>query len=86
MSLSLSLLVTPVARWAQQGITVAGGHGRGNGLQQLHHPRGLVMGEDDTVFIADSDNHRIVAWKKGDTEGHIVAGGQGKGNGFDRLN
>jgi sugar lactone lactonase YvrE len=41
--------------------------------------------DDDTVFIADIANHRIVAWKNGDNEGHIVAGGQGKGNGLHQL-
>jgi sugar lactone lactonase YvrE len=42
--------------------------------------------DDDTVFIADWGNHRIVAWKKGDNEGHVVAGGQGQGNGLHQLN
>jgi sugar lactone lactonase YvrE len=42
--------------------------------------------DDDTVFIADCENHRIVAWKKGDNEGHVVAGGQGQGNGLHQLN
>jgi sugar lactone lactonase YvrE len=41
---------------------------------------------DDTVFIADDENHRIVAWKNGDNEGHVVAGGQGKGSGLHQLN
>jgi sugar lactone lactonase YvrE len=81
----LSLLVTPNARWAQYGITVAGGNGGGNGLQQLDHPRGLVVDDDDTVFIADTRNHRIVTWKKGDNEGHVAAGGQGKGHGLHQL-
>jgi sugar lactone lactonase YvrE len=42
--------------------------------------------DDDTVFIADAENHRIVAWKKGDHEGHVVAGGQGLGNELHQLN
>jgi sugar lactone lactonase YvrE len=42
--------------------------------------------DDDTVFIADYYNNRIVAWKKGDNEGHVVAGGQGDGNGLHQLN
>jgi sugar lactone lactonase YvrE len=40
---------------------------------------------DDTLFIADDENHRIVAWKKGDNKGHVVAGGQGKGSGLHQL-
>jgi DNA-binding beta-propeller fold protein YncE len=69
----------------QQGITVAGGHGRGSGLQQLNRPCGLAVDDDDTVFIADCLNHRIVAWKKGDKQGHVVADGQGQGKGLHRL-
>jgi hypothetical protein len=42
--------------------------------------------DDDTAFIADYYNQRIVAWKKGDIEGHVVAGGQGEGNGLHELN
>jgi sugar lactone lactonase YvrE len=84
--MSLSLLVTPNASWAQHGITVAGGYGLGDGLQQLWCPHGIVVDDDDTVFIADWANARIVAWKKGDTEGHVVAGGQGQGNGLHQLN
>jgi hypothetical protein len=83
--LSFSLLVTPNARWPQHGITVAGGYGWGSGFQELWSPRGLVVDDEDTVFIADSGNHRIVAWKKGDNEGHIVAGDQGYGSGLHRL-
>jgi hypothetical protein len=42
--------------------------------------------DDDTVFIADYYNHCIVAWKKGDIEGHVVVGSQGSGNGLHELN
>jgi sugar lactone lactonase YvrE len=38
------------------------------------------------MFIADCVNHRIMAWKKGDTAGYVVAGGQGAGNGSHQLN
>jgi sugar lactone lactonase YvrE len=83
--MSLSLLVTPDARWVQHGITAAGDQGERNGLQKLENPRGLVVDDDSTVFIADTWNHRIVAWKQGDNEGHVVAGGQGKGDGLHQL-
>jgi sugar lactone lactonase YvrE len=82
---SLSLLVTPDACWAQNGITVAGGHGEGDGLQQVWSPCGLVVDDDGTVFIADREGHRIVVWKKGDNQGHVVAGGQSAGNGLHQL-
>jgi hypothetical protein len=40
---------------------------------------------DQTVFIAACDNHRIVAWKRGDNEGHVVAGSQERGSGLHQL-
>jgi sugar lactone lactonase YvrE len=40
---------------------------------------------DDTVFIADTRNHRIIAWKKDDNKGNVVAGGQGNGSGLHQL-
>ncbi|CAF4615247.1 unnamed protein product [Rotaria socialis] len=64
------------ATWAQNGVTVAGGKGQGNGKNQLNNPNGLFVDDDRTVVIADTWNHRIVQWMKGDTmNGQIVAGG-----------
>ena len=76
------------ARWSQEGITIAGGHGDGNALHQLFEPRSLCLDDrDGTVFIADSSNHRIVAWKQGDnTTGRLIAGGKGRGDRMDQLN
>jgi sugar lactone lactonase YvrE len=83
---SISLLVTSNTRWAQDGITVASGHGEGDGFQQIYRPYGLVMNDDGTVLIADAVNNCIVAWKKGDNVRHVVAGGQGKGSELNQLN
>jgi hypothetical protein len=80
MSHFLSFLVVTNACWVQEGISVAGGHDAGADLQQLCYPGGLVVDDDETVFITDAGNHRIVAWNKGGHEGHVVAGGQGKGS------
>jgi sugar lactone lactonase YvrE len=44
------------------------------------------MNDEDILFIADWLNHRIVAWKKGESGGHVVAGGQEQGNGLHQLN
>ncbi|CAF1280711.1 unnamed protein product, partial [Rotaria sordida] len=74
------------ARWAQKGVTVAGGHGQGSATNQLDWPCGLFVDDDQTMAIADGDNHRIIQWKKGDTNGQVVAGGNGKENRLDQLN
>ncbi|CAF2974536.1 unnamed protein product, partial [Rotaria sp. Silwood2] len=73
------------ARWQQNGLTIAGGNGRGNGLNQLCDPLGLYVDKGQTVYIADSSNHRIVEWKSGATIGQIVAGGNGPGSAAYQL-
>ncbi|CAF1081928.1 unnamed protein product [Didymodactylos carnosus] len=72
------------ARWSQHGVTVAG-HGRSDGTHQLVAPHGLYVADDDTVYIADTFNHRIVEWKSGVTSVQVVAGGNGEGNRADQL-
>jgi hypothetical protein len=79
--------ISPTATWTENGITIAGGRGTGENLNQLSQPEDLTVDDDDTVFIVDCDNHRIVAWKHGDTmEGRLVAGGNGMANRMDQLN
>ncbi|CAF1035450.1 unnamed protein product [Adineta steineri] len=74
------------AKWIQNGITVAGGHGFGNGLNQLWAPHGFSVDENhQTIYIADSDNHRILEWNYSTLSGRVVAGGNGKGNRKDQL-
>ncbi|CAF0992271.1 unnamed protein product [Adineta steineri] len=71
--------------WEKNGIAVAGGNGQGNGFNQLSLPLGLYVDEQQTLYIADWFNNRIVRWKFGETNGQVVAGGNGKGNRNDQL-
>ncbi|CAF5130119.1 unnamed protein product, partial [Rotaria sp. Silwood1] len=80
-----SIDIHPNARWKQNGITVAGGNGYGSELNQLSYPCGLYVDEDDTVYVADQWNHRIVEWKRSATNGKVVAGGNGEGDGVHQL-
>ncbi|CAF4023141.1 unnamed protein product [Rotaria sp. Silwood1] len=73
------------ARWTQNGVTVAGGHGPGKSTNQLCHPWSLYIDDGQTMVIADTYNHRIVQWKMGDPNGQIVAGGHGQGNRLDQF-
>ncbi|CAF5229262.1 unnamed protein product, partial [Rotaria magnacalcarata] len=74
------------AKWSQNGVTVAGGNGKGGATNQLNWPQGLFVDDDQTVVIADWGNHRIMQWKNGDTtNGQVVAGGNGRGNGLNQL-
>ncbi|CAF1188877.1 unnamed protein product [Adineta steineri] len=73
-------------KWKQNAITVAGGNGQGQELNQLYDPRGIFVDKNKNIFIADYWNHHIVEWKRNVKEGHIIAGGNGKGNRMDQLN
>ena len=64
---------------------MAGGNGQGNGVNQLSEPCGLYVDDEQTVYVADPDNHRIVEWKSGATSGQVVAGGNGQGSGAHQL-
>ncbi|CAF3396479.1 unnamed protein product, partial [Rotaria socialis] len=74
------------AKWTPNGVTIAGGNGQGGTTNQLNHPLGLFVDDDQTVVIAEYLNHRVMQWKNGDTtNGQVVAGGNGAGNGLNQL-
>ncbi|CAF5064522.1 unnamed protein product [Rotaria sp. Silwood1] len=75
-----SIGIHPNAKWSQNGITVAGGNGRGSETNQLNGPWGLYVDDDQTIYIADRYNHRIVEWKSDVKNGQVVAGGNGRGD------
>ena len=57
LNISFSFLVHPHlninSRWTQNGVTVAGGHGQGNALNQLDWPEGLDIDDEGVLFITD---------------------------------
>ncbi|CAF4915707.1 unnamed protein product, partial [Rotaria magnacalcarata] len=74
------------AEWVQNSVTVAGGDGQGSGMNQLFYSRGLYVDDEQTIYVADTSNHRIMEWKYGATNGQVVAGGNRQGNGTHQLN
>ena len=70
----------------REGIIVAGGNGQGNKLNQLNCPSYIFVDREETVYVSDRLNHRVMKWLKGAREGIIVAGGQGQGNSLNQLN
>jgi sugar lactone lactonase YvrE len=70
---------------AKQGIVVAGGQGKGNGLTQLSYPKGVVVDQLGTVYVADTGNDRIMRWVKGATQGSVIVGGNSAGGQSNRL-
>jgi sugar lactone lactonase YvrE len=77
--------IHPNDKWQQNGLTVAGGNGIGNKMNQLYGPSGLYVDDDQTVYVAEWFNHRIVEWKSGATSGQVVAGGNGQGSGAHQM-
>ncbi|CAF0934945.1 unnamed protein product [Adineta steineri] len=75
-----------ILKWKQNAMTVAGGNGAGQELNQLNRPVGIFIDERKNIFIADSENHRIVEWKYNGKEGQIIAGGNWQGNQTNQLN
>ncbi|CAF3876619.1 unnamed protein product [Adineta steineri] len=74
-------------KWKQHGVIVTGGNGYGNQPNQLYLPHGIYVDDDhQTIYIADTENGRIVEWKYGEKNGKIVAGGNGIENRSDQLN
>ena len=63
------------ARWSTNGVVVAGGNGQGAGLNQLYCPHGIAVSDDNTVYVADRGNNRIVAWRASATTGVVVVDG-----------
>ncbi|CAF4147971.1 unnamed protein product [Rotaria sp. Silwood2] len=68
-----------------EGVIVAGGNGKGDGLNQLNSPYRVFVDQDYSVYVSDEDNHRVMKWTDGATEGVVVAGGQGDGDSLSQL-
>ncbi|CAF4995309.1 unnamed protein product [Rotaria sp. Silwood1] len=69
----------------KDGIIVAGGNGKGAGLNQLNWPTYIFVDQQQTVYVSDNNNHRVMKWNKGTKEGIVVAGGQGEGKALAQL-
>ena len=63
-------------KWKQQPTTIAGGNRPGNQLNQFNAPSGIyVDDQQQTIYVADYGNHRIIKWKFGERNGEVIAGG-----------
>ena len=67
------------------GLTVAGGNGRGSAPNQLNGPQGVAVDGSGAVYVSDRNNQRIQKWAVGATQGVTVAGGNGFGSGPNQL-
>ncbi|CAF2089657.1 unnamed protein product [Rotaria magnacalcarata] len=84
-SFARNLPLNKNTKWIQNGVTIAGGSGGGSRINQLSYPVGLCIDDDQTIYIADYSNHRIVEWARGATMGRVVAGGSESGSRRDQF-
>lgn len=59
-----------------KGVVVAGGHGLGNRFDQLNCPRNIFVDRQRSIFISDSNNHRVVRWIQNVNEEKLVVSGE----------
>lgn len=71
--------------WKSTGRTVAGGHGPCPTFNALNFPKGLFVNKYQTIFVADSSNHRIMKFRRGATFGKRIAGKNICGYGYDLM-
>ena len=65
-------------------MIVAGESGESDDTNRLYYPHGLHIDHDNqSIVIADCENHRIVEWKRGEKNGKVIAGSRGRGNQLD---
>ncbi|CAF4327241.1 unnamed protein product, partial [Adineta steineri] len=83
--LKQKLTETKKNQYQQFGITVAGGNGSGQELNQLSVPCGMFIDNNKSVYIADYYNHRIVKWELNSNTGQTIAGENGKGDQNNQL-
>ncbi len=72
-------------RWNKTGITVAGVGIAGNGSNQLNTPIDASLDYQNSLYIADRNNHRIQKYLMGASYATTVAG-NGSGIGGTSLN
>ncbi|CAF3824084.1 unnamed protein product, partial [Rotaria sp. Silwood1] len=62
------------ATWKFNARTVVGGDRRSATFKRLHCPRGLFVDKNQSVFVADSLNHRIMKFTRSTSVARTIAG------------
>ena len=72
---------------SSDNLTIAISGTSGSGLDQLDNPQDLTLDESSGVlYIADTDNHRIMSYASNASNGTVAAGGNGAGSLSTQLN
>ncbi len=64
---------------------MAGGNGGGGALNQLNGPSNIFVDDNEDIYISDTNNHRILKWKKDSNFGIKVAGTGSMGSAINNL-
>ncbi|CAF3290066.1 unnamed protein product [Rotaria sp. Silwood2] len=76
------------AQWQPEGITVAEGYQLSNGTNitnNLYYPMGIFVADDQTFYVTDPNNNRVMELRLGVTSGKLAAGGNGRGSEAHQL-
>jgi sugar lactone lactonase YvrE len=74
---------------SMQTATIAAGNANGAGgssLSALQSPTGISVGIDDSLYVSDHGNNRVIKFPEGSLTGSIVAGTGVAGNTTSQLN
>ena len=69
---------------ATNGVQIAGSTGQGGQLNQLRFPQEVEM-FNNSAYVVDRGNNRIVRWDANANQGVVVAGGNGSGTALHQL-
>ena len=62
--------------WLPNGVTVAGGNGLGDKLNQFNSSYGVTVHPDGALFVTDFFNHRVIKWERNALSGIVWTGGE----------
>jgi hypothetical protein len=74
------------AKWIKYGTTISGGYRSDTILKHLESPHGLYVDENQMIYRAGYDNHRIVELNSDAKGTKLVAGGNGPKDRTNQLN
>ncbi|CAF4238885.1 unnamed protein product, partial [Adineta steineri] len=74
-----------MGKYNNEGIIVAGGNGKGDQFNQLNSPSFIFVDQEQSVYVSDWNNDRVIKWRKDAKAGTVVAGGNGQGRDLNQL-
>lgn len=83
-----ALTIPTCATWNQTGITVAGNANgtAGSDLSSLDFPVSIFVDNNNTLYVCDRDNNRIIKYYANAASGIVVAGNLTAGSSSSQLN